>query len=117
MSAPASPSHLSGTLRQMLAVLEEERQALAALDLDAIAGTTRVKQEACDAIEAANDDGPEGELDPECRGLLEAARHANETNRRIRNLLAANIAARLEAMSGRAATYCAPNVRPSAHIA
>ncbi len=100
---------LAAQLRQMIAVLDEERQALAALDLDAITLAADGKQSLCSGLTAANDVAP----NEECRGLLEAARHANETNRRIRNLLAANVAARLEALSGAPATYR----RPAARIA
>ena len=103
---------LAASLRQMLAVLEEERQALAALDLGAITASCETKQEICGTLVAANDGAAApGGPDAECRALLEAARHANETNRRIRNLLAANVAARLEALSGKPATYRAPAAR------
>jgi hypothetical protein len=39
-------------------------------------------------------------LDGETRTLAETARQLNEVNRRVRNLLAANVAARIEALGG-----------------
>ena len=94
---------LKKTLRQMLAVLESERQALAALDLDAITGAAQDKNGLCHVL----GDGAEGPapLDAECRALLDAARRQNEVNRQIRNLVAANVAARLDALTGAAPLY------------
>ncbi|WP_296719098.1 flagellar protein FlgN [Erythrobacter sp.] len=91
-----NPPTLAGNLRQMIAVLEAERQALAALDADGLIGSTREKETLCDALAAI---GP-GALDDESRALAETARHLNDVNRRVRNLLAANVAARIEAMGG-----------------
>ena len=51
----------------------------------------------CDALAAL---GPVGLVDGETRGLAETAQRLNEVNRRVRNLLAANVAARLEALGG-----------------
>jgi len=48
------------------------------------------------------------EVDDECRGLLDAARRLNEMNRQIRNLIAANVSARLDALTGAPALYRAP---------
>ncbi|MEQ5788053.1 flagellar protein FlgN [Erythrobacter sp. NFXS35] len=80
----------------MIAVLEAERQALAALDADGLIGSTREKEALCDVLAAI---GP-GVLDDESRALAETARHLNDINRRVRNLLAANVAARIEALGG-----------------
>ena len=91
------------TLRQMLAVLESERQALAELDLDGIVGAANGKSALCEVLET----GHAPEIDDECRGLLEAARRLNEVNRQVRNLIAANVAARLDALTGRAQVYAA----------
>ena len=52
--------------------------------------------------------GDAGELDEECRGLLDAARRLNEVNRQVRNLIAANVSARLDALTGAPALYRAP---------
>lgn len=102
--APELASGLAGALRQMLAVLESERQALAALDIDALSLATHGKHHLCATLEPA--DG--AMLDQECRGLAEAARAANEINRKVRNLLAANIAARLDGLTGSARLYRSP---------
>ncbi len=88
-------------LRQMMAVLESERQALAGLNVDAIIGCAERKNALCSRLE---DTGP-GDVDAECRGLVEAARRLNETNRRVRNLIAANVATRLDALTGQPALY------------
>ncbi len=97
-----APAHvgdpLACNLRQMIAVLERERQALAALDADSLIGAAQDKEALCDALA---DIGPEALLrDGETRNLAETARQLNEVNRRVRNLLAANVAARIEALGG-----------------
>lgn len=51
MTTCGNEAGLSTTLRQMLAVLEAERQALAGLDLDAIVGTTRDKDRLCTMLD------------------------------------------------------------------
>lgn len=94
-------AELAASLRQMIAVLEAERQALAALDLDALVASRADKLALCERIEAEGQVGP----DSECRALAEAARELNEVNLRVRNLLAANVAARIDALAGRAGTY------------
>src|SRR5690606_36181607 len=89
------------TLRQMLAVLQAERQALAELDLDAILGASNEKQHLCDRL-----DSPTViEVDEECRGMLDAARRLNEVNRQVRNLIAANVSARLDSLTGAPPLY------------
>lgn len=95
-AAPAPAQPLAASLRQMIAVLERERQALAALDADALVGAAQDKESLCDALAAI---GPQA-LDGETRSLAETARQLNEVNRRVRNLLAANVAARIEALGG-----------------
>ena len=92
---------LHGALRQMLAVLEAERQALASMDLEAILGCSQTKGALCDVLEGS----APAIVDDECLGMLEAARRLNEVNRQIRNLVAAKVAARLEALTGRPALY------------
>lgn len=87
---------LAANLRQMIAVLERERQALAALDSDSLILAAHDKEALCDALAEI---GPQA-LDSETRGLAETARRLNEVNRRVRNLLAANVAARIEALGG-----------------
>lgn len=88
-------------LRQMLALLEGERQALAALDLDRITNCTQGKMELCDRLDKVR---PE-ELDEECLGLLDAVRRLNTINRRLRNLIASNVQTRLDSMAGAGGTY------------
>lgn len=97
-------SQLRDTLGQMLAVLQSERQALAGLDLDAILGAAAEKTLLCGTLGTT---GAE-EVDEECRGMLDAARRLNEANRQIRNLIAANVSARLDALTGAPALYRAP---------
>lgn len=92
---------LRDVLRQMLAVLESERQALAGLDLDAIVGTTQAKDRLCGALEGATID----DLDEECRGMVETAKRLNEVNRQVRNIIAANVAKRLDVLTGSSRLY------------
>ncbi len=96
---------LRDNLRQMVAVLQNERHALAALDLDAILGCAHDKRDLCGRIDAAGPFAEGYSLDEECRGLLDAAMRINEVNRQVRNLLAANVTARLEVLAGSPALY------------
>ncbi|MDE2412512.1 MAG: flagellar protein FlgN [Sphingomonadales bacterium] len=99
----------------MIAVLQAERQALAGLDLDAIIGCSQDKVALCGTLDAH---GPflAGEaIDAECRGLLDAAKRLNEVNRQVRNLIAANVAARLDALTGSPALYRGANGAVSAY--
>lgn len=100
-AAPVDPLEMRAVLHQMLGVLESERQALAGLDVDAIMGCAVHKSSLCERLETT---GPD-HVDDECRGMLDAARRLNETNRRVRNLIAANVAARLDALTGQPALY------------
>lgn len=110
MTAHAS---LTGNLRQMIAVLEEERQALATLDADELFETTHRKEALCALLAPVG-----GEvLDTETRELVNTAKALNDVNRRVRNLLAANVAARLEAMGGLRPSYAAPGATPTSAIA
>ena len=84
-------------LRQMIAVLQAERQALAGLDLDAIMGCAQDKVALCGTLDECGPFVEDSQIDEECRGLLDAARRLNEVNRQVRNLIAANVAARLDA--------------------
>jgi len=94
-------TELRDTLRQMLAVLESERQALAGLDLDAIVGATNDKDRLCGTL-----GGVDGiELDDECRSLIDTAKRLNEVNRQVRNIIAANVTTRLNAIVGSPQVY------------
>jgi hypothetical protein len=85
---------LERQLRQMIAALEDERQALATLDLDLLTSAVRDKEALCDVLEPVRPD----QLNGETRALASTARQLNDVNRRVRNLLAANVATRLEAL-------------------
>ena len=93
--------HVPGNLRQMIAVLERERQALASLDADGLFEAAREKDALCDALVEAET----AWLDAETRPLAETAQRLNDVNRRVRNLLAANVATRLEALGAPRAAY------------
>lgn len=101
-------SSLHEALRQMLAVLEQERQALAGLDLDAIVGTTRDKDRLCGTLEHFGEALAEPELDEDCRSMLDAAQRLNEVNRQVRNIIAANVSRRLNALTGSPQLYRIP---------
>ena len=100
-AAPSNTATLRDALRQMLAVLEAERQALAGLDVDGVMGAANDKGRLCGALEGASG----VILDDECRAMLETARRLNEVNRQVRNLVAANVTQRLNALSGGAQLY------------
>ncbi|KHL26683.1 hypothetical protein PK98_02705 [Croceibacterium mercuriale] len=85
----------------MLALLEGERQALAGLDLERILTCAQGKLDMCDQLSATD----AAALDDECLGLLDAVRRVNETNRRLRNLIATNMAARFAALTGSVKLY------------
>ena len=92
--APAERALLAGHLRQLIAVMERERQALATLDADDLFVIAREKEGLCTALGAFGGEA----LDEGTRSLAETARQLNEVNRRVRNLLAANVAARIAAL-------------------
>jgi hypothetical protein len=92
----------------MLALLEGERQAFAALDLERILTCAEGKSELCSRIDLRN----QVHLDEESRGLLDAVQRLNDINRRTRNLISANVEARLSALTGRPALY--DSARPAA---
>jgi hypothetical protein len=92
---------LRETLRQLLALLEGERQALAELDLERILTCADGKLELCSRIEVE----AQGRLDEECSGLLDAVARLNEINRKLRNLIAANVETRLGTLTGKVGVY------------
>lgn len=95
------PASLRDHLRQMLALLEGERQALAALDMERIITCADGKMELCAVIERCG----KSELDEECHGLLDAVKRLNEVNRKLRNLIANNLQSRLQALTGSVNLY------------
>ena len=101
-AAPITTSAaLSATLQKMVDVLQGERQALAGLDIDGIIGAAWTKSSLVDALGGTEASA----INDECRGLLEAAKHLNEVNRQMRNLIAANVASRLDALTGSPSVY------------
>ena len=94
-------SDIHATLRQMLAVLQAERHALAGLNLSGIVAAAADKRDLCGRL----DSGANLDIDDECRGMLDAAQRLNEVNRQLRNLIAANISARLDALTGAPKLY------------
>ena len=96
-------------LRQMVAVLQAERQALAGLDLDGILGAAMDKRDLCGRLDQA----AVAEVDEECRGLLDAAKRLNEVNRQVRNLIAAMLGspALYRAGAGRRPAYAYAGAR------
>ena len=103
MNIVMTPAETAHHLRQMIAALEAERQALAALDLEALVAATHEKQALCSTL------APVAALPDEadCRALAQSARALNEINRRVRNLLAAQVAARIDGLAGQARPYSA----------
>ena len=104
------------SLRQMIAVLQAERQALAGLDIDAIMGCANEKVALCGPLDGCGPFSADFSLDEECRGLLEAAQRLNEVNRQVRNLIAANVSARLDALTGSPALYRAGGSGASPYV-
>ena len=101
-AAPITTSAaLSATLQKMVDVLQGERQALAGLDIDGIIGAAWTKNALVDELGGTEASA----INDECRGLLEAAKHLNEVNRQMRNLIAANVASRLDALTGSPSVY------------
>lgn len=98
---------MAENLRQMLALLEGERQALAGLDLERILTCADGKLRLSGELEQVAG----GELDEECEGLLNAVRRLNDINRRLRNMIADNVQARLGALTGSSWLYGAPQDR------
>jgi hypothetical protein len=92
---------LRDNLRQMVAVLQTERQALAGMDLESILGCATDKSALCGRLA----DVDAAQVDAECLGLLDAARRLNEVNRQVRNLIAANVSSRLDMLTGSPALY------------
>ncbi len=103
------PPDLKQSLRQMLAVMEQERQALAALNLQSIVDCAENKSALSEKLSNASND----DLDEESLSLIDAAKRLNEVNRQIRNLVAANVSARLDALTGSASVYKAQSIRSS----
>ena len=111
-AAPTHPAELPEILRQMIAALETERQALASLDADGLFEAARDKEALCEALLPVAPDT----LDAQTRPLVQPAQRLNDVNRRVRNLLAANVASRLEALGAPRAAYKAGQSGRSASL-
>ena len=94
-------SRFHESLREMISILNDEKKAISSLDIDAIMACSVDKQGLCSGLEEFSGT----ELDEESLSLLETARQINEVNRQIRNLAAANISARIDALRGSPALY------------
>lgn len=101
LTTPPATTPVRDQLRQMLALLEGERQALAGLNLEQILTAASDKLTLCNLLEQCD----RSEIDEECRGLLDAVRRLNEVNRRLRNLISSNMQARLAALTGSVSLY------------
>lgn len=88
-------------LRQMLAVLQDERRALAGLDLAGIIDCAARKGELCETLAHAD----ASRLDPPLQDLLATAARLNDGNARLRNLIAGKVSTRLTALTGRSPLY------------
>lgn len=95
MTEGQMPHDVHGNLRQMIAVLQAERQALATMEADALFTVTREKDALCDSLAGIGQDI----VDEEARALAVTAKSLNDVNRRVRNLLAANVAGRLDSLA------------------
>jgi len=94
VASGATPDDLHENLRQMIAVLQSERQALATLEAESLSAVTREKDSLCDRLTQID----HAKIDDDARALAETAKSLNDVNRRVRNLLAANVSGRLNAL-------------------
>lgn len=92
---------LRENLRQVIALLQEERQALAGLNIASIMDSKPENALQCGTLDNSGAFAGDPILDEECQGLLEAAWRMNEINREVHNLIAAGVAARLDILSRR----------------
>ena len=89
------------TMRQMLALLQEERRALAGLDLAGIVDCAARKRDLCDVLA----DADSGASDAPMQDLIASAARLNDGNARLRNLIAGKVSNRLTALTGRSPLY------------
>ncbi len=93
--------HLRENLRQVIALLQEERQVLAGLNIASIMDPKLDNVPQCGTLDNSGAFAGDPAWDEECQGLLEAAWRMNEINREVHNLIAAGVAARLDVLSRR----------------
>jgi hypothetical protein len=100
MTAAAVPD-VTQTVRQILAVLQDERRALAGLDLAGIVDCATRKGHLCEALAGADT----AAIDAALHDLLASAARLNDGNARLRNLIAGKVSTRLTALTGRSSLY------------
>jgi hypothetical protein len=105
MNAASAPVPAQGDLaqavRQMLAVLQDERRALAGLDLAGIVDCAMRKGHLCEVLA----DADTAAIDVPLQTLLTSAVRLNDGNARLRNLIAGKVSTRLTALTGRSSLY------------
>ena len=101
MNPAAATPDVTQTLRQMLAVLQDERRALAGLDLAGIVDCAARKGHLCKMLAEADT----AAIDAPIRDLLASAARLNDGNARLRNLIAGKVSTRLTALTGRSSLY------------
>jgi hypothetical protein len=100
MTAAAVPD-VTQTVRHILAVLQDERRALAGLDLAGIVDCATRKGHLCEALAGADT----AAIDAALHDLLASAARLNDGNARLRNLIAGKVSTRLTALTGRSSLY------------
>jgi hypothetical protein len=100
MTAAAVPD-VTQTVRHILAVLQDERRALAGLDLAGIVDCAMRKGHLCEVLAGAE----AGAIDAPLHALLASAARLNDGNARLRNLIAGKVSTRLTALTGRSSLY------------
>lgn len=105
MSQIAAAADATQTVRQMLAVLQDERRALAGLDLAGIVDCATRKGHLCEALAGFGADAEVAAIDAPLRDLLTSAARLNDGNARLRNLIAGKVSTRLTALTGRPSLY------------
>ncbi len=101
MNAAAATPDVMQTVRQMLAVLQDERRALAGLDLSGIVDCAMRKGHLCEVLA----DADTAAIDAPLKDLLASAARLNDGNARLRNLIAGKVSTRLTALTGRSSLY------------
>ena len=105
MSPAATAPDITLTMRQMLAALQDERRALAGLDLAGIVDCASRKGHLCEALAGFGTDADTAAIEAPLRDLLTTAARLNDGNARLRNLIAGKVSARLTALTGRSSLY------------
>ena len=101
MSQAVTAPDMTQTVRQMLAVLQDERRALAGLDLAGVVDCAMRKGHLCEVLA----DADTGTIEAPLRDLLTSAARLNDGNARLCNLIAGKVSTRLTALTGRSSLY------------